>query len=42
MIVGKNPLAPDPSPFEVEIAIAKSEIHKLIHSTGNKNELPDQ
>jgi hypothetical protein len=60
-------LVPDPSPFEVEIAIAKlkryklpgsdqipaeviqaggktlsSEIHKLINSIWNNEELPDQ
>jgi hypothetical protein len=62
-----EPFVPDPSPFEVEIAIAKlkkykllgsdqilaeliqaggetlqSEIHKLINSIWNKEELPDQ
>jgi hypothetical protein len=62
-----EPLVPDPSPFEVEIAVEKlrrykspgsdqspaeliqagsvillSEIHKLINSIWNKEELPDQ
>jgi hypothetical protein len=57
-----EPFVPDPSPFEVEIAIAnlkkykppgsdqiqaggetlQSEIHKLINSVWNREELPDQ
>jgi hypothetical protein len=62
-----EPIVPDPSPFEVEIAIAKlkrckssgsdqiqaeliqaegeilhSEVHRLICSVSNKEELPDQ